>query len=78
MLEPADPRGAKAIEQQAGPEANSNVINILPLTTIRTIDLGGKKISGRVFSIFCREMRVFFEVFSAPEFVQKQRSRKVR
>jgi hypothetical protein len=78
MLEPANPRGAEAIEQQAGPEANSNVIKILPRTTLRTIDLGGRKIYGRLFSIFCREMRVFFEVFSAPEYVQRQRSRKLR
>src|ERR1700678_271213 len=52
---------------------NSNVSKILPLTTFRTIDLGGKKISGPLFSRLCEEMRVFFEVFSAPEYVQELR-----
>jgi hypothetical protein len=51
---------------------NSNVSKILPLTTLRTIDLEGKKISGPLFSIFCAKMRVFFEVFSAPEYVQQE------
>jgi len=49
---------------------NPNVSKILPLTTFRTIDLGGGKISGRLFSRFCAEMRVFFEMNCAPEFVQ--------
>jgi hypothetical protein len=40
---------------------NSNVLKILPVTTIRTIDLGGKKISDRLFSRFCAEQSVFFE-----------------
>jgi hypothetical protein len=31
---------------------NSNVLNILTLTTLRTIDLGGKKIFDPLFSIF--------------------------
>ena len=38
---------------------NFNVSKILPLTTFRTIDLGGKKNSDPLFSIFCREARVF-------------------
>ena len=38
---------------------NSNVSKILPLTTLRTIDLGGKKNSGPLFSRSCRKMRVF-------------------
>jgi hypothetical protein len=38
---------------------NSNVSKILPLTTFRTIDLGGGKIPGRLFSRFCAESRVF-------------------
>jgi hypothetical protein len=38
---------------------NSNVSKILPLTTFRTIDLGGRKISGPLFSIFWAETRVF-------------------
>jgi hypothetical protein len=50
---------------------NSNVSKILPVTTLRTIDLAGRKISDRLFSIFCAELRVFFEVFYAPEYVQQ-------
>jgi hypothetical protein len=42
----------------------------LPLTTLRTIDLGGKKKTGPLSSIFWPEMRVFFEVNSAPKYVQ--------
>jgi hypothetical protein len=38
---------------------NSHVVNILPLTTLRTIDLGGKKNSDPLFSIFCAEQSVF-------------------
>ena len=49
---------------------NSHVVNILPLTTLRTIDLGGKKNSDPLFSRFCAEQSVFFEGNSAPEFVQ--------
>jgi hypothetical protein len=69
---PAFP-AAPATESQAPVAApNSNVSKILPLTTLRTIDLRGKKISGPLFSIFCAKMRVFFEVFSAPEYVQQE------
>jgi len=57
---------AKAVEQQD----NSNVSKILPVTTFRTIDLGGRKFVDPFFSIFCVELRVFFEVFFAPEYVQ--------
>jgi len=39
---------------------NSNVSRILPLTTFRTIDLGGKKISDRLFSRFYGETRVSY------------------
>jgi hypothetical protein len=39
---------------------NSNVVNILPVTTLRTIDLGGKKISGPLFSRFCTKTECFF------------------
>jgi hypothetical protein len=39
---------------------NSNVSKILPVTTFRTIDLRGRKISDRLFSRFCRETRVFY------------------
>ena len=53
---------------------NSNVSKILPLTTFRTIDLGGRKISGPLFSIFWAETRVFFEVFSAPVYVRVLRA----
>ncbi len=40
---------------------NSNVSKILPVTTFRTINLGGKKNSSPLFSTFCEEQRVFFE-----------------
>jgi hypothetical protein len=56
--------------QAFGEHHNSNVSKILPLTTFRTIDLAGGKISEPLFSRFCEKMRVFFEVFSAPECVQ--------
>jgi hypothetical protein len=39
---------------------NSNVMKILPVTILRTIDLRGKKNSGRLFSRFCAEQSVFF------------------
>ena len=54
---------------------NSNVSKILPLTTLRTIDLGGKKISGCLFSRFCGKTRVFFEGNVAPEIVHEARCR---
>ena len=73
MLVPANPLGVKALEHRSRPQANSNVSKMLPLTTFRTIDLGGRKISGPLFSRFCAKTRVFFEVFSAPEYVQKVR-----
>jgi hypothetical protein len=38
---------------------NSNVSKILPLSTFRTIDLGGRKISGSLLSIFCGVSSVF-------------------
>jgi len=49
---------------------NSNVWNILPVSTLRTIDLGSKKNSNRLFSRFCGKLSVFFEVFLAPKLVQ--------
>jgi hypothetical protein len=52
--------------EAAGKPRNSNVSKILPLTTFRTIDLGGGKISGRLFSRFCAEMGVFLELNCAP------------
>ena len=48
---------------------NYNVFYILPVTTFRTIDLGGKKNPDPLFSIFCAEMSDFLEGFSAPECV---------
>jgi len=39
----------------------------LPVTTLRTIDLGGKKISGPLFSGFWAESRDFFEGKAAPK-----------
>jgi hypothetical protein len=40
---------------------NSNVSKILPVTTLRTIDLAGRKIPDCLFSRFCAVSRVFFE-----------------
>src|ERR1700733_6922162 len=51
---------------------NSNVSKILPLTTLRTIDLGGRKLAGPLFSIFCAKTACFFEGNSAPEYVQSR------
>jgi len=56
--------------QAVGEHNNSNVLNILPVTTLRTIDLGGKKKTGPLFSRFCGELSVFFEGNLAPKLVQ--------
>jgi hypothetical protein len=58
------------LSESASEHDNSNVWNILPLTTFRTIDLAGKKNSNPLFSRFCAETRVFFEVNYALKFVQ--------
>ena len=39
---------------------NFHVLNILPVTTFRTIDLEGKKSSGPLFSRFCAKESSFF------------------
>jgi len=39
-----------------GNRANPNVSNILPVTTLRTIDLAGSEISDRLFSRFCADL----------------------
>jgi hypothetical protein len=52
--------------QAARHRDNSHVFWILSVTTLRTIDLGGKKIFDPLFSRFCAEMRVFFERNLAP------------
>jgi hypothetical protein len=39
--------------KRLGNQANPNVSNILPVTTLRTIDLAGREISDRLFSRFC-------------------------
>src|SRR5208283_130865 len=46
---------ASRIERLCTQQDNSNVLNILPVTTLRTIDLEGKKNSGRERAIFLRE-----------------------
>ena len=66
-------RCSKTEPQAVRHHDNFHVFNILPVTTLRTIDLGGKKNSGPLFSRFCAEMRVFFEVNSAPEYVHQRR-----
>jgi hypothetical protein len=68
------PCGSKTDPQAVTPGDNSHVSNILPLTTFRTIDLGGKEFSDPLFSRFCAEMRVFFEENPAPEYVQKSQT----
>jgi hypothetical protein len=55
-----------------GNHRNSNVRNILPVTTLRTIDLAGPKNSSRLFSRFCVETRVFFDEKAAPRLVHSQ------
>ena len=60
MLGPANPLGVKALEHRSRPQANSNVSQILPLTTFRTIDLGGRKISGPFVFYILRENESFF------------------
>jgi hypothetical protein len=61
--------GSKTEPQPLRHRRNFHVLNILPVTTLRTIDLGGKKISGPLFSRFWAEMSVFFEGKYAPEYV---------
>ena len=56
-------RGYEAKPQPIETHRNPNVSKILPLTALRIIDLGGRKISGRLFSIFWAESKAFFEVF---------------
>jgi hypothetical protein len=46
--------------QAVGDHRNSNFFNILPLTTLRTIDLEGKKNSAPLFSRFCVKFERFF------------------
>jgi hypothetical protein len=46
-------------------------MNILPLTTLRTIDLEGEKNSDPLFSRFYAEMSVFFEGNIAPKCVHE-------
>jgi hypothetical protein len=61
---------ASQLQSERPRGCNSNVSKILPVTTLRTIDLGGKKNSGPLFSGFCAKTRVFFEVNYAPKYVQ--------
>jgi hypothetical protein len=56
--------------EAVGEHRNSNVLKILPVTTLRTIDLEGKKNSDRLFSRFCGKLSVFFEGILAPKLVQ--------
>ena len=51
----------KRNRRQLGVHPNFNVSKILPVTTFRTIDLGGKKNSGPLFSRFCAKQSVFFD-----------------
>ena len=67
-------RGSEAEPHAVGHHHNSNVMNILPVTTLRTIDLGGIKNSGSLFSIFCVKIERFFQRNYAPEYVHQPRS----
>jgi hypothetical protein len=60
-------RSSKTGLQAAGDRDNLHVSNILPVTTLRTIDLGGKKKSDSLFSRFWAETRFFFEVNSGAD-----------
>jgi hypothetical protein len=64
------PRGPKMEPPVVGRHRNSNVSKILPLTTFGTIDLGGNKISGRLFSRFCAQIEIFFQQNPALRIVQ--------
>jgi hypothetical protein len=54
------------IVQSLSQHRNHHVFHILPVTTLRTIDLECKKNYGPLFSRFWVEERVFFEGNSAP------------
>jgi hypothetical protein len=60
---PALPVVPKTELQAVGEHRNSNVFNILPVTTLRTIDLEGKKNSDSLFSRFCGKSSVFLREF---------------
>ena len=64
---------AKTEPRADGNRANSDVSNTLPLTTFRTIDLGGKKNPTPLFSRFCAKTEIFFEEYSAPKSVHRNR-----
>jgi hypothetical protein len=61
---------SKMAPQAIAEPCNSHVSKILPLTTFRTIDLAGGRISDPLFSGSWAETRVFFQAFYAPEYVQ--------
>jgi hypothetical protein len=67
---PGAPAVSKRELRASTPHHNSNVLNILRVTTLRTIDLGGKKNSGPLFSRFCGKLSVFFQGNFAPKLVQ--------
>src|SRR5271157_2506175 len=52
---------------------NFNVYKILPVNTLRTIDLGGKNSPDPLFSRFCGEQRVFLRVFLHQNMCNKSR-----
>jgi hypothetical protein len=63
-------RGSHGFSRAERPR-NPNVSKILPLTTLRTIDLGGKKNSGPLFSRFCAKTECFFGGIYAPQSVHQ-------
>jgi hypothetical protein len=67
---PALPVVPKTELQAVSERRNFNVFNILPVTTLRTIDLEGKKNSDPLFSRFCGKLSFFFEGILAPKKVQ--------
>ena len=54
-------RSPETEPQAVGHRHNFHVFWILTVTTFRTIDLEGEKISSPLFSRFCEEESVFFE-----------------
>jgi len=78
VLSPTNPREGESLasfllNRCREPEPrNSNVLNILPVTTLRTIDLGGKENSDPLLSRFCEELSGFSKGNSAPERVHSR------
>jgi hypothetical protein len=53
--------GSKVEPPAAATRCNPNVSKILPVTTLRTIDLGGKKFPVVCFQYFARKRAIFLQ-----------------